>query len=121
MSENEIRAAAVREAAAYLGRIHRNGLVSKRIMLDDLGAVAYRMEQGMTARGSMRAAAEVRSTEVIRCDYCGDDLPSVKSRAHIPTTPDLQRLGFAADKVVCPECVARVRSTDTTNETKETK
>lgn len=64
--------------------------------------------------GTPEECAEVRSTEVIRCDYCGDDLPSVKSRAHIPTTPDLQRLGFAADKVVCPECVARVRSTDTT-------
>lgn len=58
-------------------------------------------------------AAEVRSTDTIRCDYCGDDLPSVKSREHIPTTPNLQRLGFAADKVVCPECVARARSTDT--------
>jgi hypothetical protein len=42
----------------------------------------------------------------IRCDYCGDALPSVKSRADVPTTPDLQRLGFAVDKVVCPECVA---------------
>lgn len=42
----------------------------------------------------------------IRCDYCGDELPNVKSRAHIPTTPDLQRRGFAADKIVCPECAA---------------
>lgn len=56
---------------------------------------------------------------MIRCDYCGDDLPSVRSRADIPTTPNLQRLGFAADKIVCPECVARVRSTDTTNNESE--
>ncbi len=43
----------------------------------------------------------------VRCDYCGDPLPAVRSRAHIPTTPDLQRRGFAADKVVCPECAAK--------------
>jgi len=46
----------------------------------------------------------------IRCDYCGGALPSIKSRAHIPTTRDLQRLGFAADKVVCPECAAKART-----------
>lgn len=50
------------------------------------------------------------TTDVIRCDYCGDDLPSVKSRAHIPTTPNLQRIGFDADKVVCPECVTKARA-----------
>lgn len=59
-------------------------------------------------------AAEVQSTDTIRCDYCGDALPSVESRADAPTTPDLQQLGFAADKIVCPECVTRARSTDTT-------
>lgn len=52
---------------------------------------------------------EVRPIEPIRCDYCGDALPSVKDRLHLPTTPDLQRLGFDADKIVCPECVARAR------------
>lgn len=44
---------------------------------------------------------------VVRCDYCGDELPGVEHRSHVPTTPDLQRLGFSADKVVCPECVDR--------------
>jgi hypothetical protein len=43
----------------------------------------------------------------IRCDYCGDPLLSVEHRSQVPTTPDLQRLGFSADKVVCPECVDR--------------
>lgn len=42
---------------------------------------------------------------MIRCDYCNGDLPSVKDRAHIPTVPSLQRLGFDRDKIVCPECV----------------
>lgn len=45
--------------------------------------------------------------EVITCDYCGDELPSVKHRAHIPTTPDLQRRGFDADKIVCPKCAKK--------------
>lgn len=47
---------------------------------------------------------------MIQCDYCGDELPRVRSRAHIPTTPSLQRLGFDAAKVVCPECVTRARA-----------
>lgn len=50
------------------------------------------------------------STDAIWCDYCGDTLPSVQSRAHIPTTPDIQRLGFSAELVVCPECVSRARA-----------
>ncbi|WP_336630761.1 MULTISPECIES: hypothetical protein [unclassified Microbacterium] len=58
---------------------------------------------------SQAGLASIRGT-LIRCDYCGDALPSVKSRAHIPTTPDLQRLGFAADKIVCPDCAARART-----------
>lgn len=45
--------------------------------------------------------------EQIHCDYCGDSLPSVQHRSHIPTTPDLQRLGFDADKVVCPDCARK--------------
>lgn len=54
-------------------------------------------------------AAQSAAPQVIVCDYCGDALPSVQSRAHIPTTPSIQRLGFSADKVVCPECVQRAR------------
>lgn len=54
-------------------------------------------------------AAQGAAPQVIVCDYCGDALPSVASRAHIPTTPSIQRLGFSADKVVCPECVQRAR------------
>ncbi|CAN7264932.1 hypothetical protein LJR186_001202 [Microbacterium foliorum] len=46
---------------------------------------------------------------VIYCDYCGVSLPSVKHRADVPTTPDLQRMGFDAAKVVCPVCVRRAR------------
>lgn len=52
---------------------------------------------------------EPTDVQVIRCEYCGDALPSVKDRRDVPTTPDLQRLGFDADKVVCPECVERAR------------
>ncbi|MBL5975355.1 MAG: hypothetical protein D3X82_16805 [Candidatus Leucobacter sulfamidivorax] len=48
-------------------------------------------------------------SEAIRCDYCGDELPAVKHRSHMPTPPSLQRLGFDAEKVVCPECVVRRR------------
>lgn len=55
MTENEIRARAVREAAAYIDRVHKNGLVPLGSVLADMSAVAYRMEQGMTARGSARA------------------------------------------------------------------
>lgn len=47
---------------------------------------------------------ELNEPELVKCDYCGDELPSVKHRSHIPTTPDLQRRGFAADKIVCGEC-----------------
>ncbi|MGK0740452.1 hypothetical protein ACSHWG_00985 [Leucobacter sp. Z1108] len=53
------------------------------------------------------AALAAADAAVIRCDYCGDDLPSVRHKAHVPTTPSIQRLGFDADKVVCPECVIR--------------
>lgn len=42
---------------------------------------------------------------MIRCDYCNGDLPNVRDRAHIPTPPSLQRIGFDRDKIVCPECV----------------
>ncbi len=179
MSENEIRAQAVREAAAYLDRVTRAGLVSKRGVLDDLAAVAYRMERGMTARGSTRPAALAEQGEpsdqikqllrdltdpddcefdhhggcqahgylslqpgelcphaeakqliagwlpvpnttkaMIRCDYCGDDLPSVRRRADIPTTPNLQCLGFDADKVVCAECAEKALH-PTNNESEE--
>ncbi|MGO3147105.1 MAG: hypothetical protein ACTIJ6_05435 [Leucobacter sp.] len=52
----------------------------------------------------------VQGEHGISCDYCGDALPMVESRAHIPTTPDIQRLGFDAEKVVCPECVTRARA-----------
>ncbi|WP_449408022.1 hypothetical protein [Microbacterium maritypicum] len=47
---------------------------------------------------------------MIRCDYCDGPLPSVRDRSHVPTVPALQRLGFAADKIVCPECVERRRN-----------
>lgn len=48
---------------------------------------------------------------LVRCDYCGYGLPSVKDRADIPTTPNLQRMGFDANRVVCSECVERARTT----------
>lgn len=51
-------------------------------------------------------------TGAILCDYCGGSLPNEKDRAHIPTVPLLQRMGFAADKIVCPECVDRARPAD---------
>lgn len=50
----------------------------------------------------------------LRCDYCGDALPGVRSRSAALATPDLQRLGFSAEKIVCPEC-----ATDRTNGAKE--
>ena len=56
------------------------------------------------ARGAVHL--DCLTSHMIRCDYCGDALPSVKDRAHIPTTPDIQLLGFSADKVVCPECTS---------------
>ena len=55
MSENETRAQAVRETAAYVDRIHKNGLVALGTVLADMAAAAFRMEQGMTVRGSVRA------------------------------------------------------------------
>lgn len=54
MSENEIRAVAVREVAAHIDRIHKNGLVPLGTVIADIQASAYRMERGMTARGSNR-------------------------------------------------------------------
>lgn len=54
MSENEIRAEAVREATRYLETIHKRGLRNRDDMLADLDSVAFRMEQGMTARGNIR-------------------------------------------------------------------
>lgn len=42
----------------------------------------------------------------IRCDYCGDALPSLLSRAAGLPTPNLIRRGFDQNKIVCPECVA---------------
>lgn len=59
----------------------------------------------------MRENGYEKREAVIRCDYCGDALPSVASPADIPTTPDLQRRGFAADKVVCPACATRQDAT----------
>ncbi|WP_136053468.1 hypothetical protein [Microbacterium sp. K5D] len=64
MIENEIRARAVRETAAYIDRIHKNGLVPLGVVLADMESAAWRMEQGMTARGNMRAPradVEIRS------------------------------------------------------------
>lgn len=58
MTENEVRATAVREAAAYIERIYKRGLQSRDSILADLDSVAWRMEEGMTARGSMRANRE---------------------------------------------------------------
>lgn len=63
MTENEIRARAVRETAAYIDRIHKNGLVPLGTVLADMESAAWRMEQGMTARGNMRtprADVEIR-------------------------------------------------------------
>lgn len=86
-----------------------------------LGAIANRAEAAkyhsiaarMDATGvSDRVAQQPAEPTPVRCDYCGDLLPAVKDRAHIPTTPDLQRLGFAADNAVCPECVTKQRSSD---------
>lgn len=65
----------------------------------------WREEWKEGARAAFQGALRV-CTDPIRCDYCGEALPSVKNRADIPTTPDLQRRGFAADKVVCPGCAA---------------
>lgn len=56
------------------------------------------------ARAALVAAAGAEP-QAIRSDYCGDALPNVKSRSHLPTTPSIQRLGFDADKIVSPECV----------------
>lgn len=57
MSDNEIRAAAVREAARYIERIHEPGLRNRADILADLEASASRMESGMTARGSTRVTS----------------------------------------------------------------
>lgn len=58
MNDNELRAAAVREAARYIERVTRPGLISRAVILLDLEAAAERMEKGMTARGSTRVVAE---------------------------------------------------------------
>lgn len=52
-----VRAMAVREAASYLDGITKNGLISKKNVMGDLEAAAYRMERGMTARGNARRRA----------------------------------------------------------------
>lgn len=104
MSENEIRAKAVRETAAYIDRIHKNGLVPLGKVLADMAAVAYRMEQGMTARGSMRTAAEVRSTDT--------------------TKHDRDRMGICrrcGQGITAKDLLDGEERCDTTNETKETK
>lgn len=54
MTDNDIRANAVREAQAYIERISWKGLVPLSRVLADLATVAQRMEDGMTARGSSR-------------------------------------------------------------------
>lgn len=58
-TDEQIRALAIREAAEYLNRILRSGLVSKADILGDLEAVAYRMEKGMNARGNVRPSKPV--------------------------------------------------------------
>ena len=58
-TDDVTRAKAVREAASYIDRITRNGLISKKNVLGDLEAAAYRMEHGMTARGNTRRRAGV--------------------------------------------------------------
>ncbi len=63
MNENELRAAAVREATHYIERIYRRGLQSRDSILLDLGAVAERMEHGMTARGNTRVVSSRVSGE----------------------------------------------------------
>lgn len=62
MSENEVRAEAVREVRRYIDRIHRNGLVPLGRVLADMEAAAYRMENGMTARGNTRRKPEGRES-----------------------------------------------------------
>jgi hypothetical protein len=65
-SEQEARAEAVREAKRYIDSIHRNGLVPLATVLADLEAVAYRMSQGMTARGNTRQTTrEPTEAEVV--------------------------------------------------------
>jgi hypothetical protein len=61
VSENAIRAEAVREATRYLETIHKRGLRSRDDILADMDSVAFRMEQGMTARGNIRSTHPDRS------------------------------------------------------------
>lgn len=68
MTEDEIRAGAVREAQAYIARVSRKGLVPLDRVLGDLAAVAQRMENGMTARGSTRTQPTDPSLGVTRED-----------------------------------------------------
>ena len=63
MAEDEVRAKAVREAATYLARIYQRGLQSRDCILNDLEAVAYRMENGMTARGFTRVTKQTEPEE----------------------------------------------------------
>lgn len=51
----QVRAEAARESARYIEMIQRPGLVNRATILADLESVAWRMENGMTARGNLRA------------------------------------------------------------------
>lgn len=77
-TEDEIRAAAVRETAAYLERVTRKGLVPLSAVLADLGAVAERMSQGMTARGSLRSPVSANRED---SEPAPDTVPSITELA----------------------------------------
>lgn len=104
------------ELAVLLWELTEDGGALSEIMWDVLnerGIDAQAVWDHATETAAKRAhveAGEQGSREMVRCDYCGEDLPSVRHRSHVPTTPNLQRMGFAADKVVCPECVDRRRA-----------
>lgn len=66
MTDNtETRAEAVREAKRYIESIHRNGLVPLATVSADLEAAAWRMSQGMTARGNTRPARPVITEKMV--------------------------------------------------------
>lgn len=106
-TEEEARAEAVREARRYIDRIHRNGLVPLGTVLADLDAVAYRMAEGMTARGNMRRAThepcdhdwQNRVGGGSKCTKC--DLWQDKRVTHEPSEAEVEaaaRAIFQADQ-----------------------
>lgn len=79
-------------------------------MLADVILIRFGFRRSEVPEPSAEGYAEFEGWES-RCDYCGSALPGVKHLAHVPTTPDMQRMGFVriwrkCARWFCYDCIA---------------